>query len=466
MSKEFFEDLALKNLSVFLVKYVKKDPESNIDKLANLLNKLLVLKAGRFIANEAEKKEYEDVIEYARKSVVSDPNIKEYFVKVFKQTSDSYLKGFLINLFIRSTLIGVPKRKRNEQKFGVRIPAAILIDPTEACNLHCKGCWAGKYDINVMPFELFDRILNEAKELGIHFIVLSGGEPTLYPHLFDVATKHKDIAFMMYTNGTLIDEKIVEQLLKTGNISPVISLEGWEKETDERRGSGVFQKIMQSMDLLRENGIPFGFSVTVTRYNYKVLFSDEFVRFMVDKGALYGWSFHYIPIGRDPDYSAMITPEQRKWLAGRVREIRKTYPLMFFDFWNDGELVKGCIAGGRYYFHITANGNVEPCAFAHVKCDNIREKSLVEVLGNSVFRAYQKYQPVSQNYLRPCPIIDKPEVLRTIVKESGGVPSYEGALNILEGEGAEFLDKLSAEWEKVSEGILKERVQAAELGRS
>lgn len=252
---------------------------------------------------------------------------------------------------------------------------------------------------------------------------------------------------------------MVKQLLSTGNISPVISLEGWEKETDDRRGSGVFKNIMKSMDLLKENGVPFGYSVTVTSRNYKELFSDDFVRFMINKGALYGWSFHYIPIGRQPDYSAMVTPEQRGWLAGRVKEIRETYPLIFFDFWNDGELIQGCIAGGRHYFHITANGNVEPCAFVHVKCDNINEKSLVEVLGNRVFRAYQKYQPISENYLRPCPIIDRPEVLRTIVEETDAVPSHEGAFNILQGEGAEFLDKLSAQWEKVAEDIAAERLK-------
>jgi MoaA/NifB/PqqE/SkfB family radical SAM enzyme len=466
MDKEFLADLTYRNLSVFLVNYVKKDPENNIDKLANLLNKYLAFKAGSFFKNDSDKKAFENSIENAKKTVISDPNLKEYFIKIFKQTSNSYLKGFLINLFIRSTLIGVPKRKNNEQKLGVKIPSTILIDPTEACNLRCKGCWAGKYDINVMPFELFDRILNEAKALGINFIVLSGGEPTMYSYLFHIASKHSDIAFMMFTNGTLIDERMVEYMLHTGNISPVISLEGWEEETDKRRGSGVFQKIMKSMDLLKENGIPFGYSVTATSQNYKELFSDDFVQFMINKGALYGWSFHYIPVGRQPDYSDMVTPEQRKWLAGRVKEIRKTYPLMLFDFWNDGELLQGCIAGGRHYFHITSNGNVEPCAFAHVKCDNINEKSLVEVLGNRVFRAYQKYQPISENYLRPCPIIDSPEVLRRIVEESDAVPSYEGVLNILQGEGAEFLDKLSAQWEKVSEGIWKERMQTAELGES
>ncbi|MEW5920221.1 MAG: radical SAM protein [Bacillota bacterium] len=443
MDKEYWKDAAYRNLSIYLVKYVKKDPVHNIDKLAELLHK--------FVMNEPAKNALENI----RKAIINDPNLKEYFVRVFKETHENYLKCFLINLLVRSGLINSSKRENEAQKLGANIPFTILIDPTEACNLRCKGCWAGKYDINVMPFDLLNRILNEAKALGINFIVLSGGEPTTYPYLFDLAAKHRDLAFMMYTNGTLIDEKMVEKLLKTGNISPVISLEGWEKETDGRRGSGVFQRIMRSMDLLKENGVPFGYSVTTTSYNYQELFSDDFVKFMINKGVLYGWSFHYIPVGRQPDYSFMVTPAQRKWLVERVKEIRSKYPLVFYDFWNDGELTKGCIAGGRQYFHITANGDVEPCAFVHFKCDNIKDKPLKDVLGNKVFRAYQKYQPVSDNYLRPCPIIDKPEILRKIVKESDAVPSYEDAVNILQGEGADFLDNLSAQWEKVSEELLR-----------
>ncbi len=450
MGNEFLKNLAYENLGISLVKYIKKNPENNIIKLTNLLNKFAAITPGdNYLINK---------LEATRTTIANDPNLKAHFVRVFKETSDSYLKGFFINLFVRATIAGLPKRQNKAETLGVNVPYTILIDPTEVCNLHCQGCWAGKHDVTVMPFELFDRILHEAKELGMHFIVLSGGEPTTYPYLFDIAAKHRDMAFMMYTNGTLINEKMVKQLLKTGNISPVISLEGWEKETDERRGSGVFQKIISAMSLLKESGVPFGYSVTATSRNYGEVCSDAFVQFMIKSGALYGWSFHYIPVGRQPDYSAMVTPEQRKWLVKRAQEIRSTYPLMFYDFWNDGELVNGCIAGGKRYFHITANGNVAPCAFAHIKCDSIKDKSLEEVLANKVFRAYQKYQPVSENHLRPCPIIDKPEILRAIVKESDAMPSYEGATAILQGEGADFLDNLSAQWEKAADEIMAERL--------
>ncbi|WP_035172059.1 radical SAM protein [Caldanaerobius polysaccharolyticus] len=443
------KETAYKAIGNFVIRYLKKDPDNNVDKLVRVLKKIAL--------NDESKRDIESI----RKAFLEDDNIRNYITRILKGCNDAYLSGFVVNLLIRSTLIGVPRRKAISEKIGANVPSTILIDPTEICNLRCKGCWAGKYEVNTMPFELFDRILNEAEELGINFIVLSGGEPTAYPYLFDIASKHKNTAFMMYTNGTLIDDKMVKKFLATGNISPAISLEGWEKDTDERRGKGVFQRVMRAMDLLKANGIPFGYSITVTSKNYRELFSDEFVQFMIDKGALYGWSFHYIPVGRQPDYSAMVTPEQRGWLAERVLEIRSKYPIMLFDFWNDGELTNGCIAGGRQYFHITANANVEPCAFAHVYCGNLKDKSLKEILGNKVFKAYQKYQPISKNFLRPCPIIDRPEVLRAIVEETGATPSYEGADNILKGEGAVFLDELSQRWQHVSEGIYNNRLKRA-----
>jgi hypothetical protein len=342
MANAILKEPAYKFLSVLLVNYLKRDPDRNLDKLRERASKYIVNSSlAKILISESDMSKILKTITV----LDNDPKLRTYYNRVFRETNKKYLDVFFVNLLIRASLLGSVKRVDESHRLNVNIPSTILIDPTEACNLRCKGCWAGMYDINVMPAQRFDRILNEARELGIKFIALSGGEPMAYPHLFDVISKHKDMAFMMYTNGTLIDEKMAEKFLQTGNLTPAISLEGWEKETDERRGNGVYQKIMNSMDLLKKSGIPFGYSVTTTSQNCEILFSDEFVQFMINKGAIYGWSFHYIPIGRQPEFSAMVTPEQRKWLAERVKEIRSQYPLMLFDFWNDGELTRGCIAG-------------------------------------------------------------------------------------------------------------------------
>jgi MoaA/NifB/PqqE/SkfB family radical SAM enzyme len=302
-----------------------------------------------------------------------------------------------------------------------------------------------------------DRILNEAKELGIYSIVMSGGEPFLYPHLLDLAAKHNEMTFMIYTNGTRIDDAMADRLREVGNIAPAVSLEGWEEQTDARRGKGVFNQVTAAMRRLRERGIFFGASLTITSQNLELITSDPFIDFLIDQGVKFLWSFHYIPVGRQPNLGLMIRPEQRAYLAERIPHLRKNKSLPIADFWNDGELTSGCIAGGRSYFHINARGDVEPCAFAHFAVDNIRDKSLLEVLHSPFFAEYQKRQYFSDNKLRPCPIIDNPQVLRKIVQTSGAHATDDGAETLLNGEIGAFLDHNAANWKQVSDPIWDER---------
>lgn len=428
------------------LEYLEKDPCGNVVNIMDLLCKAPI--------SPHHKKQIEEV----KEAFINDPVKKEYITKIFNQVSKNVLRAGSVNFFLNAIFVGIPKKMELSKKLGFNIPFTILLDPTSKCNLNCRGCWAGKYDKHdVLSYEEVDRILSESKELGMYFIVMSGGEPFLWPHLFEICEKHNDMAFMIYTNGTTINEKTAQKMEELGNMSPVISVEGNRETTDDRRGDGVFDRIVESMDHLRNAGVPFGCSITITRNNCDHVFSDEYIDFLIEKGVLYGWSFHYIPVGKDPDFSLMITPEQRKSLVGKVREIRKEKPIMLADFWNDGYVVEGCIAGGRQYFHITASGAVEPCAFVHFSIENIKEKSLKEVLQSPIFEAYQKRQPFSNNYLRPCPLIDVPECLREIVKESGAVPTYEGADAILNADKAAKMDQIAYEWKLEAEKLAQQK---------
>jgi MoaA/NifB/PqqE/SkfB family radical SAM enzyme len=426
--------------------YLEKDPEKNLPKVLELADKV------------ARTEKHHEHIAAIRKSYNTNPAIRQ-FVRRLTMVAPSYKDGMIMNFFVNSALMGIPRQYELAKELQAAVPWTILIDPTSACNLSCTGCWAGKYKkSDSLDIDTIDRIIKEAKELGIYFIVLSGGEPTVYPDLFEIFRRHPDVGFMMYTNGTLIDDEMADKMLEAGNISPAISLEGFRESTDARRGEGTYDKIMEAMDRLYNRGIIFGISVTVTRQNADELFAtDNFIDHMIDKGAIYGWSFHYIPIGKDTELEMMITPEQRAQLAYRVPEIRRKNPFFLADFWNDGTFTGGCIAGGRRYFHINAKGDVEPCAFVHFAVDNIKEKSLKEVLQNPLFRSYQKRQPFSKNMLAPCPIIDQPDALRSIVLESGARPTHPGAETVLMGDIARFLDILSYNWQKASAPINKQR---------
>ena len=166
---------------------------------------------------------------------------------------------------------------------------------------------------------------------------------------------------------------------------------------------------------------------------------------MIEAGCLFGWLFTYMPIGKEAVLDLCVTPEQRSHLYQRVREMREYKPLFILDFWNDGEYVGGCIAGGRRYFHINSNGDCEPCAFIHYATHNINECTLEEALGSPLFKKYQEGQPFSDNLLRPCPLLDNPEQLRKIVKESGAKPTQD-----LDLEGVDMLtaktENIAANW--------------------
>jgi len=426
------------------IRYITKDPEKNLPIIMNFLEKAAV------------RSEHKEVIVKLKRHFKEHPNILEQARRI--ATNPDVISNLICNWVINYQFVGAGYREKKMKELGVHIPSLILVDPTSACNLRCKGCWAGEYKkSDQMEPELFDRILTEAEELGIYWIVLSGGEPFVYPYLLDIIEKHPRLTFMCYTNGTLIDDKAADRLAKVANFSPAISLEGWEESTDARRGKGTYAKVMAAMDRLLERGVPFGTSVTVMRDNVEELFSEEFIEFLANKGCTYMWSFHYIPIGRKPDTSLMITPEQRAWLARRVPQLRTKYPILIADFWNDGEFTKGCIAGGKTYFHINAAGEVEPCAFVHFAADNIKGKSLVEVLKNPLFKAYQSRMPFNSNHLCPCPIIDNPQMLRDCVAESGAHPTHEGADTIIKGEIAAFLDDLSARWQQEAAKVKAER---------
>ena len=336
----------------------------------------------------------------------------------------------------------------------IPIPATIVISPTMRCNLRCVGCYAGNYTKqDDLTEEEVVRVIGEARELGTRFFVITGGEPFIYEPLFNILKHFDDCFFQVYTSGHLLTEAKAKQIVDLGNVVPAISIEGFEADTDWRRGPGGFKRVMRAMDMLREAGAMFAFSATVTQRNLETVISDEFASLMVEKGAHYGWYFTYMPIGRSPDLSLMPTPEQRNQLRQGVNRIRKNYPILLADFWNDGPLTDGCLSAGRNYLHINNRGDVEPCVFQHFAVDNIKEKPLAECLASDFFVAMRKGAPYGKNLLRPCPIIDHPRVLRGLVTKFGARPTHDGAETTLTGEVAEHLDNYSAELARVMDPV-------------
>ena len=222
----------------------------------------------------------------------------------------------------------------------------------------------------------------------------------------------------------------------------MISINGFEEENDTFRGKGTFQKIMASMDILRKFSLLFGVSLTVTSKNINTMMDIDFYDCLISKGVKLGWSFHYMPVGRDPSLDLMISYEQRKELGQFIYKLRNSRPIFIADFWNDGFLVGGCMAGGKHYLHITNKGEVEPCVFCHFAIDNIKEKSLHQVIQSPFFMDIKKEIPYEGNMLRPCMLIDRPEVFIKHYFKHFPNPTHNGAVTFVTNL-SHFLQKRS-----------------------
>ena len=263
----------------------------------------------------------------------------------------------------------------------------------------------------------------QARDAGMLYLLLTGGEPLVRKaDILKLAEKHNDVEFAIYTNSTLIDEPFCKEVVRLGNIAFMLSIEGTPETNDARRGEGHYAAVINAMDLLKKYGIIFGTSICYTRDNIEAVTNDEFMRFLCEKGAHFGFYFHYMPVGNEAAPELMPTPEQRKYMIDRIRYLRSEacdIPFYPMDFQNDGEFVGGCIAGGRNYFHINSAGDAEPCVFIHYSNANIHDQSILEILHSPLFMAYHNGQPFNKNHLRPCPMLENPQILGDMVRRSG-----------------------------------------------
>ena len=391
-----------------LIDYLDDNPQENIDKIMDLVNKLVPNRVF-----PVQREAFTNVIK-------SRGNWYDLIMRMFSLNPQMRTK-LLKTLIVDANLLAWPEQEKNREKYQCNVPWAILLDPTSACNLHCTGCWAAEYGYKQnLSFEDIDSIVTQGKELGTHIYIYTGGEPLVRKHdLIRICEKHQDCVFLCFTNSTLIDEAFCDDMIRVGNFVPAISAEGNEHTTDARRGEGTYAKIEHAMKLLRERDLPFGISTCWTSANADTVATEENMDWMISEGALFCWYFHFMPVGRNATPELMPTPEQREHMYHFIREMREKKPLFTLDFQNDGEFVGGCIAGGRRYLHINANGDVDPCVFIHYSNANIRNCTLLEALQSPIFMAYHDGQPFNDNHLRPCPMLENPQILREMVKKTG-----------------------------------------------
>ena len=298
------------------------------------------------------------------RQAIEDPShpYHQYILHIVQDVDPEVMKTVAVNLFINASMIGWRKQEVCRAQYQCNIPWAILLDPTSACNLHCTGCWAAEY----------------GNRLNLTF----------------------------------------DEMLRVKNFVPAISLEGAEASTDSRRGKGTYQKVVRAMELLRRKKLLYGISSCYTSVNWDAITSDAYYDDLIAKGAYFIWYFHYMPVGNDAVPELLPSPWQREAVYRRIRRLRAEKPLFAMDFQNDAEYMGGCIAGGKRYLHINANGDVDPCVFVHYSNANIRSCTLLEALQSPIFMAYYHNMPFNENMLQPCPMLENPERLRKMVLDS------------------------------------------------
>jgi MoaA/NifB/PqqE/SkfB family radical SAM enzyme len=356
-------------------------------------------------------------------------------------------------------------RRTEAYTTGAATPCTVVIEPTDRCNLNCPGCYAkSRRDGCDIPYEQMESVVQQVIDMGVTLVTISGGEPFLREKadrtLTRLAERFPDRGFLVYTNGTLIDEEVADRLARVGNVFPAISVEGFEHETDARRGEGIYDKDRRARRLLAERGVMCGFSATVTRENCESICSDGFLDLRIDEGDMSGWFFLLMPIGRSPRVDLMVTAEQRALLRETIYRWREeNRPIFLGDFWNDGPLVGGCIAGGKYYFHIYANGDISPCVFSPVACGNIFDiihgrsdyASLNDfVQRHPVFRAFREEQGGITDRARPCLLVDHPEAFRRVAALPECRPAKNMADGYLDGDIARHIDATAKAWEDLA----------------
>ena len=424
------------------IDYLLENPERNVAKIMDMIDRVAP----------------DDVFPTQRaafhQAIDDESNWHQLIMKILTNMNPRVRDRLIKTFVVDANMLAWPKQEAMRDRYHCNIPWAILLDPTSACNLRCTGCWAAEYGHKQnLTYEEIDSIINQGVKLGTHVYIYTGGEPLVRKHdLINLCEAHPDCAFLSFTNATLIDEEFVQDMIRVANFVPAISVEGFEEATDARRGEGTYAKVSRAMELLRENGLPFGVSCCYTSANASSIASEEFFDWLIEKGALFAWVFTYMPVGVGSPTSLMVHADQREHLYHFVREMREKKPLFTLDFQNDGEFVGGCIAGGRRYLHINAAGDVEPCVFAHYANVNIRETSLLDALRSPLFMQYYEGQPFNDNLLKPCPILENEGLLADMVKRAGA-----HSTDLQEKENAEDLcskchDSI-AEWTPVADRI-------------
>ena len=356
-------------------------------------------------------------------------DLQEYLIEGVEGIVSEAIKATLKNpkesafmlKFAAASRTASKKRRKAEDK-GEHIPPFLIASITSKCNLHCVGCYSrcnhatvDSEPVKQLTDEEWQAVFDEAEELGISFILLAGGEPMLRRGVIEAAGKKQNILFPIFTNGTYLDEKYLELFDKCRNLIPVMSIEGSRELTDERRGAGIYDKLIANMDEIKKRGLIFGASVTVTTRNYREVTSQEFLDSLAEKGCKVVIFVEYVPVTEESRELAP-TDTEREFMQSEIIRLRETRPeMVYISFPGDEKSSGGCVAAGRGFFHINSHGGAEPCPFSPYSDINVRDSSLKDAMNSPLFRKLRDECYLLEDHSGGCILYEKRELVRQII---------------------------------------------------
>ncbi len=302
-------------------------------------------------------------------------------------------------------------------KNGVHVPPFMIMSITHRCNLNCKGCYAmnnHKTGSNEMSLDKIKKTVKEAKDLGVSIILLAGGEPLYRMDILDVAEDFPEIIFPLFTNGLMINDRLIQKMKRLKNLVPVLSLEGYKHETDERRGKGVYEHIFNIMKKMGKENIFFGVSITINKDNYSLTSDNTFIRELIQMGCRLFFFVEYVPVQEGTD-DMILTEGQRNNINALMNKLRHQYPGLFLAFPGDEEAFGGCLSAGRGFIHVSPEGNLEPCPFAPYSDTNLENTTLKEGLKSSFLNKIRQNHSELNETKDGCALWQKREWVKSLL---------------------------------------------------
>ena len=337
--------------------------------------------------------------------------------RVVRQTPARLLWKFAWNFGWRNlwNMHAFEKRQKRGEEF---YPAFNMISVTETCNLACSGCWVTAGGKKRLSMKQIDGIINDSKRHGSYFFGILGGEPLMYDGLMDIFKKHKDCYFQLFTNATMLTDEVAMQLREAGNVTPLISIEGLEEESDRRRQrSEVYKRTLRGVRACRKAGLIFGVAASICQSNYKELVSREHIERVAKEGAAYLWYYIYRPVGADAHPENALTKEQIRGLREFLIEERRDAPVVLVDVYWDEKGKAMCPGATGMSHHVSPSGALEFCPVIQMATDFLNEdaSNMTELYKKSDYLKSMREDVA--NATRGCILMDNPQLMVKLLEK-------------------------------------------------